>query len=87
MNPASPGPAEDRPRETPQLAQRLQSLEELYMHLQRTVQDLDQVIIEQGKRLAALEEQLRRAIDALGASASESASARLNLLDEKPPHY
>lgn len=69
------------------LAERLQNMEELYMHLQRLVQELDQVIIGQSRQLATLEQQHRAAQVMLRTLSSASSSPTVDLIDEKPPHY
>ena len=68
------------------IAMRVVELESLHMHLQRTVEDLNQVVLAQQNRLDALE----RAVGALRESADELANARQEVRrpeDEKPPHY
>ncbi|MBL9124800.1 MAG: SlyX family protein [Planctomycetaceae bacterium] len=69
------------------LANRLQEMEELYMHLQRTVSDLDQVVVAQGKKLTELEKQLKGAAEMIRTMSSTQAGPPPSLLDEKPPHY
>lgn len=69
------------------LAERLRALEELYMHLQQTVHELDQVLIAQGKQLASLEQQLGGATELIRALSSTAAGPPISPIDEKPPHY
>jgi SlyX protein len=59
--------------------QRIQELEIRYMHQQRMLEDLSEVVIEQG-----------RAIERLAAELSELRSERpgdATTQDEAPPHY
>ncbi|MBI3840334.1 MAG: SlyX family protein [Planctomycetia bacterium] len=68
------------------LNQRVVELEALFMHLQRTVNELDQVVLAQQKRLEVIE----RKVAALGADLSSVASSiteERKPEDEKPPHY
>ncbi len=69
------------------LSQRLQDIEELYMHLQRTVSDLDQVIVAQGKKIDELEKQIGGATELIRTLSAAPAGPPPTLLDEKPPHY
>ena len=69
------------------LSQRLQDMEELFMHLQRTVSDLDQVIVAQGKKLDELEKQIGGATELIRTLSTAPAGPPPTLLDEKPPHY
>lgn len=61
------------PSERPDLAARLTELEMLFMHLQRTVQDLNDVVLHHGEQL----DQLDRRLAAL--------AAILPALDAAPP--
>lgn len=70
-----------------ELARRLQAMEELYMHLQRTVSDLDQVIVAQGRRLDELEKKIGAAVELIRTVSTAPAGPAPTLLDEKPPHY
>lgn len=69
------------------LAQRLQAMEELYMHLQRTVSELDHVIVAQGKRLDELEKKVGAAVELIRTVSTAPVGPPPTLLDEKPPHY
>ena len=69
-----------------QLAARLAHVEELFMHLQRTVQDLDQVVILQGKRLDTLERKVSQFAVVLETLAPAS-EQEPPLSESKPPHY
>ena len=69
-----------------QLNERVVALETLLTHLQRTVGELDQVVLAQQKRIETLE----RSIGALRAELSSLAGAAQQTSkpeDEKPPHY
>ena len=79
MNPSDHSP--DKPLES-----RLTELEALFTHLQRTVADLDEIILAQGKRLDETErrlQQLDQQVETLGETATEPRNPE----DEKPPHY
>lgn len=68
------------------LADRTTRLEELFLHLQRTVQDLDQVVLQIHNRLVTLEASLARLAkrtDLLSESVDRDRSPE----DERPPHY
>jgi len=68
------------------LPHRVVELEELITHMQRTIGDLDQVVLAQQNRLELLE----RRISAVGAELSVVASSVVEERkpeDEKPPHY
>jgi uncharacterized coiled-coil protein SlyX len=68
------------------LNQQVIELEALFMHLQRTVSELDQVALAQQKRLEVLE----RKVTALGtdlSSVAGSITEERKPEDEKPPHY
>lgn len=81
-----PDASDDRSSPSP-VEQRLRDVEELYMHLERLVRDLDQVVVEQGRHLAALDHKLRGLGELVqGISAAQSGPPG-NPLDEKPPHY
>lgn len=68
------------------LAERLTRLEELYMHLQRTMQELDGVAVASQKRLDALEGGLSRLARRLDV-AIESLGSEERGEQERPPHY
>ena len=65
---------------------RLIALEELFTHLQRTVRDLDEVVIGQHKRLDQLDRRVAR-IERDLESLSRSLAEERSPLDERPPHY
>jgi uncharacterized coiled-coil protein SlyX len=65
---------------------RLTSLEELVTHLERTAQDLNDVLLAQQKRIEQLDQQmilLRGEVD----RALTDTTQPPRLEDEKPPHY
>ncbi|PQO44599.1 SlyX protein [Blastopirellula marina] len=62
------------------------TLEEKHAHLERTVADLNSVVIDQQKRIERLETLLHRAderIEHLHAALDQPRSA----VEERPPHY
>ena len=65
---------------------RLTDLETRYTHLQRTVEELNAVIVSQDQRLEALERKIVLLATQLGALAEREPEPR-SLEDEKPPHY
>ena len=65
---------------------RLIELEMLTTHLQRTLGDLDQVILAQQKRIERLERDVARLSNNLSAVAGSIADVR-DPAEEKPPHY
>lgn len=75
-----------RPAVPPSLTDRVTTLEELFLHLQRTLQDLSDVLLEQQKRLAQLE-QRAVALTSTIAQWEASAAEPRRLEDDKPPHY
>jgi uncharacterized coiled-coil protein SlyX len=69
-----------------QLHERLIELETLFTHLQRTLADLDQVVLAQQKHIAALERtigNLRGDFDRLATATHTPRTPE----EEKPPHY
>ena len=69
-----------------ELILRITDLEMLFTHLQRTVQDLDEVIRSQQRRLDTLEQALSRLtlqVDGVSGGADPDRT----ILDERPPHY
>jgi uncharacterized coiled-coil protein SlyX len=65
---------------------RLTALEELFTHLQRTVADLNDVVIQQQRRIEILEQRLDRALNELETVAGKITEER-RPEDDKPPHY
>ena len=68
------------------LAERITRLEELFTHLQRTVLDLNEVVIECQRRVDALDAKVLRLAD----SVVEQAAGPDRPFDpeaERPPHY
>ena len=65
---------------------RIAELESRYTHLQRTVDELNGVVIDQSRRIESLErrwERMLSQVTALTARAAETGT----LEDERPPHY
>jgi uncharacterized coiled-coil protein SlyX len=75
MSPHPPSPTE-----------RITELEGLFTHLQRTMKDLDQVVIEQARRIVQLERELNLLAGELRAVRDFSREPR-RPEDEIPPHY
>ena len=65
---------------------RLTQVEMLLMHLQKTLQDLDDVIRGQGSRLKDLERDMKRINQELGLLRERAFDER-SAEEEKPPHY
>lgn len=74
----------NRPKPSPET--RLTELETLFMHLQRTVHDLDQIVIDQSCRIAILEREVRCVSSDLRAVRDTQREPR-RPEDEIPPHY
>ncbi len=73
--------------EAGELARRLSETESLLMFLQRTVDDLNSVILEQQRRLEAHDNELAR-LRAMFVNFNDSmAEPPRRPEDEKPPHY
>ncbi len=70
-----------------QTERRLSEIESLLTFLQRTVDDLSSVILEQQKRLAAQEKELARLRGMFDNFADSIVEAPRRPEDEKPPHY
>ncbi len=74
------------PEEVERLAQRVTALEELFTHLQATVQALSEEVFAQARGVDALQ----REANALKTQVSDTISTlreQRRLEDEKPPHY
>lgn len=69
-----------------QLAARLTELEHRYTLLQRTVEDLDGVLVSQARQIESLERKIAHLTNQLGALANRDDEPR-TLEDDKPPHY
>lgn len=70
----------------PSPTQRLTSIEELLTHFERTLAELNSVVLEQAGRIAALEQRLARLTEEVDTVAAQSEPPR-RLEDDKPPHY
>jgi SlyX protein len=68
------------------LALRLNDLEIRYTHLQRTVEELNAVVISQDQRLEALERKVVLLAAQMGELAEREPEPR-SLEEDKPPHY
>ena len=66
--------------------ERITNLEMLLMHLQKTVQELDDVVRSQGARIEELTRDLKRLNLELGVY-RESAIDERSAEEERPPHY
>ena len=65
------------------LFRRVTELEVLFTHLQRNVQDLDKVILDQQKQITGLRGELARIM----ASLDQLTEMTVDVRDERPPHY
>ena len=65
------------------LFRRVTELEVLFTHLQRSVQDLDKVILDQQKQIDSLRGELARIMGTLDQLTEMTVDGR----DERPPHY
>lgn len=74
------------PLDPDSLAERVTQLETLFTHLQRTLQDLNEAVIGQGKQFDVLASRLSQVADHVE-SMADNVTEKRNLLDEKPPHY
>lgn len=68
------------------LLRRTHELEERYTHLQRTVEDLNEVVIDQGRKIDQLERHMALYARQLGAL-SERVPEPRTLEEDRPPHY
>ena len=68
------------------LSDRNHELESRYTHLQRTVETLNEVVIEQGKKIDRLEQRVAELVKQLGTVMDREHEPR-SLEEEKPPHY
>ena len=65
------------------MSDRIEKLESNVAFLERQYEELNQVVIEQGKALARIQAELSRASEALQAAEIE----RIRANNPKPPHY
>ncbi len=65
---------------------RITELEFVVTHLQKTIQDLNEVIIEQGKRIDTMQREVRLLASDLRQVRDSSREPR-RVEDEIPPHY
>lgn len=68
------------------LAARLSELETRYTHLQRTLEELDEVVVGQARQIELLERKIGLLTSQVGALAARETEER-TLEDDKPPHY
>lgn len=68
------------------LDKRIQELEFVVMHLQKTVEDLNSALVLQQKTIDVLCRQLEQAKSDIRSGLSGDSSPR-SLADDKPPHY
>ncbi len=73
--------------EVGQLRNRLVALEEQFMHEQRTVEQLNQVVTEQQTRLERLEAALTRMTLRIDAVRAAVETGPRSPEEERPPHY
>jgi uncharacterized coiled-coil protein SlyX len=76
----------DNPSTPSDVPGRVTELETLFTHLQRTLHELNAVVIEQDKRLAAMERRVKQLTEQLGTLEQRVVEPR-ELSEEKPPHY
>ncbi len=69
------------------LPDRLNDLELLFTHLQRSVQDLDDVSLDREKRVSRLESQFKNLNTRLSNLGHALKQPPTDPKDEKPPHY
>lgn len=67
----------------PATAAQLQALESHIAHLERLYEQLNEVVIEQGKCLKRLQAQQQRLVDSVGSAEMEQIRAN----NPKPPHH
>lgn len=77
---------DDAPTTHDRLSARIVELETLYTHLQKTLGELDQVVLGQQRQIEALERKIAAVNADLGAVARSVVDDR-RPEDEKPPHY
>ncbi|MFO0012899.1 MAG: SlyX family protein [Planctomycetota bacterium] len=74
----------NRPNPSPE--KRLTELETLFTHLQRTLHDLDQIVVDQSRRIAHLEREVRCLANDFRTVRDMNREPR-RPEDEIPPHY
>ena len=68
------------------LNERSHDLETRYTHLQHTVEQLNEVVVEQAKKIDSLERKLAVLVRQFSSLADRDVEPR-SLEDDKPPHY
>lgn len=76
----------DNPDRSDPSAERLTKLEELFTHLQQTVLDLNQAVIECHRRIEAVDAKVSRAVETLAERAADP-ERPFDPEAERPPHY
>lgn len=66
-----------------ELAERLDKIEATVAHLERLGEQLNEVVVEHGKRLAKLQSHLQR----VGQTLETFETERIKATNPKPPHY
>ena len=66
-----------------QILERLERIESHLAHVERQYDELNQVVIDQGKQLKKLQSQQRRLADSVEITETE----RIKATPAKPPHY
>jgi uncharacterized coiled-coil protein SlyX len=85
--PANLDPAKRDPSELrPSLEDRVQELECIVSHLQATIDDLNEALLLQQKKIDKLSLQLQH-INSIADSSWIADNSAASLSDEKPPHY
>jgi len=77
--------SQDKEQPAAKLLFRLTDLEILFTHLQRTVHDLDQVVLEQQRQLELLSRQVKQQTAEI--ATFQTAADERKPEDDKPPHY
>lgn len=75
-----------RPVPPTDATKRIEELEIRYTHLQRTTDQMHEVLLEQGKQIDALTRKLTLLIGRMDALSERDVEPR-SLEDDKPPHY
>jgi SlyX protein len=68
------------------LEERVDKVEALYMHMQKLMQDLDQVVFEQTKKIDRLQRELKMLVGEIRQLRDGPRDGR-SLEDDIPPHY
>jgi SlyX protein len=71
---------------TPRPSPELEELQVKIAFLERTLEELNEVVLEQGRSLETLQGKIAL-LESRAAAAAEGATEERDLLDERPPHY